>query len=107
MELVKSMMANDKMNSVPPPVERKRYISMPFVVSVYVILLGCLIFLPFGFDKRSSLGLDFEHLMLMAFFCVLFWLIAFVTALVRQQISLVIFLFLSLIIGGMAVLSSH
>lgn len=36
-----------------------------FVVPFQVLVLGALFMLPFGFDKQSSLGLDFEHLLLL------------------------------------------
>jgi len=36
-----------------------------FIV-VQIVAIVAAVCLPFGFDKRSSLGLDFEHLMLVA-----------------------------------------
>jgi hypothetical protein len=45
----------------------------PFVLilAVQACMVGVMTFVPFGFDHRSSWGLDFDHFVCLAFFCVL------------------------------------
>jgi hypothetical protein len=59
--------------------------AVSLLVILQVVLLGALISLPFGFDQRSWLGLDFEHMLLLAAVCILAWVVGTVLAIVMRK----------------------